>query len=517
LSRAQPAAELRSGRAASFAVLLVFVFVFAGSWLRALEWFEPWEGVHRAWGGAVYANMARNLTRYDVSDTKLGLIASTGVVDPEEFEFYYHHPPLNVWTMALSFEAFGAAEWSARAVPLAAAVAMMLLLYALARHLYSPATGLAAVALFAFIPGEIFYADHVDPYGSLSLAWVLLAVFGYARYHTSGRTRDLAIAMVGVLGGCLTTWTPYFAVPLMLAHAALVFPRAHWREHSGMLALPLCAVAAFGLFAMHRSVLMGGAASPGAGESELYGSLLDKFIARGVWATARGGGFLEAWRQHGLDAWRLFTPLPILLFALWLIDLARRGLAGALSARDGFPLILLSYGILHGLVFPGTLQGHDFLVRSYAVGLSLCGGVVLGQAWQGLQARSAALALACGLLALVGGLSVALPRAADLRELQGQEVELVLRAETIRDATRPETLVLLASRPDRVLQYYIDRPVEFDVATADRLKELARLQRDAVWVVGARAAPEANRALAGTRHFRHDVAGLALYRVSSDR
>ena len=50
------------------------LLIFAGSWLRAAEWFEPWAGVHRAWGGAVYANMARNLIRYDVADTKLEVV-----------------------------------------------------------------------------------------------------------------------------------------------------------------------------------------------------------------------------------------------------------------------------------------------------------------------------------------------------------------------------------------------------------------------------------------------------------
>ena len=323
-----------------------------------------------------------------------------------------------------------------------------------------------------------------------------------------------------MLGGCLTTWTPYFAVPLMLAHTALVLPRARWRERAGLLVLPLCAVAAFALFVWHRSVVLGVDTHTGAEESELYGSLLEKFIARGVWAAwfgSQGAGVVDAWRQHAFDAWRLFTPVPILLFAVWAFDFARRGLLGTLSARDGFPLILLGYGLLHGLVFPGTLQGHDFLVRCYAAGLALCGGIVLAQAWRALHRRNAALAVGCAVVALVGWLSLALPRTAALRERSWDAAELVLRGESIRSATRPDTRVLLASRLDPVLQYYIDRPVEFDVATPDRLKELASLQRDAVWVVPARGVRAADRALAGSPHSRQDTAGLALYRLRTKR
>ena len=61
---------------------LLVLLILVGGWLRSQEWSDPWAGKHRAWGGAVYANMARNLVRYEIADTRLGLIASTGVVEP---------------------------------------------------------------------------------------------------------------------------------------------------------------------------------------------------------------------------------------------------------------------------------------------------------------------------------------------------------------------------------------------------------------------------------------------------
>ena len=134
-------------------MLALIVLISAGAWLRSAELFDPWAGMHRAWGGAVYANMARNLTRYDIADTKLGLIASTGVVPPEEFQFYYHHPPLNVWAMAVSFRALGVAESSARAVPLVVSLVGIWLVYLLSAELYSRRVGLAAAALPEVLQG----------------------------------------------------------------------------------------------------------------------------------------------------------------------------------------------------------------------------------------------------------------------------------------------------------------------------------------------------------------------------
>ena len=45
---------------------------------------QPWVGVHNAWGGAYYSNVARNFDRYGL-DTRLAPIVNTGVVEPVEF------------------------------------------------------------------------------------------------------------------------------------------------------------------------------------------------------------------------------------------------------------------------------------------------------------------------------------------------------------------------------------------------------------------------------------------------
>jgi len=509
---------VRSARPERVVVLAALLaLVVAGSWLRAHEWSDPWAGMHRAWGGAVYANMARNLLRYDVADTRLGLIASTGRVDPSDFEFYYHHPPLNVWALALSFRALGVSEWSARSVPLAASILSIWLIYCLTAELYSRRAGLAAAALLAFAPAEVYYADHVDPYGSLSLLFTLLAVLGYERFLRQGRARDLSLCLASTLAGCLTTWTPYFAVPLMLVHAAIVTPRARWQERIGLLALPLCGVAAFALFVFHRHLLLG--ASAGDEGGELYGSLLEKLASRGIWASwfgVEGASALKGWQQHASNAWRLFTVLPLALFATWLFDFARRGLQGTLASRDGIAWILIGYGLLHNLAFPGTLHGHDFLVRCYSAGLALTGGVALARGFDWLRARGGVVpALAASGFVLAGWLVLTVPRVAELRERSWDPESNRRLAATIQLATRPETRVLLSRRSDRVLQYYIDRPVEFGIATPERLMALAAEGRDAVWIATARSSRAASRALAGVVHSKRRAGELILYRIEA--
>src|SRR5688572_21712844 len=101
----------------AFWPLVAAVFLAALA-LRVPTFLEPWVGSHNAWGGAFYGNVARNFVRYGYLQTEFAPVVSTGLVDPSQFEVYYHHPVLSMWLTGLSFHAFGIHEWSARLAPL---------------------------------------------------------------------------------------------------------------------------------------------------------------------------------------------------------------------------------------------------------------------------------------------------------------------------------------------------------------------------------------------------------------
>src|SRR6185503_2128193 len=105
--------------------LLVVLVVVGGAVVRSRDLLQPWVGQHNAFCGALYGICARNFLRFGYWQTRFAPVSSSGLVAPDEFEYYYHYPPLLVWLVSLSFQAFGVHEWSARLVPLAFSVALL--------------------------------------------------------------------------------------------------------------------------------------------------------------------------------------------------------------------------------------------------------------------------------------------------------------------------------------------------------------------------------------------------------
>jgi hypothetical protein len=105
-------------------------------------------------------------------------------------------PPLQPYTLALSFLALGPGETAARLPSLLASVAGIALVYAVGRALYGDiAVGLLAALLLALSPFDLLFAStaFTDP---LMTAWVLASLLAAARGHlgAAGLLAGLAVA-----------------------------------------------------------------------------------------------------------------------------------------------------------------------------------------------------------------------------------------------------------------------------------------------------------------------------------
>jgi 4-amino-4-deoxy-L-arabinose transferase-like glycosyltransferase len=433
--------------------------------LRTRHFTELWVGVHSAWGGAFYGNVARNFLRYGW-DTALAPVVSSGIVDPAQFEFYYHHPPGVMWLTALSFLVFGVHEWSARLAPLVFSLLTMVLVFRFASA-FGRTAALCALAIFAVLPVETYYATHLDPNGSMSIFFTALAVDSYRRGLTSDRPRDWAFCAGAIVLGCLTGWFTYLIVPGIVLH--------HWATRGlrpRLWLLPVCAVAVFALFLAHRELALT------TGRPEVYDALGDRLVKRTV---DFGAGRAAIMATYARFFWTLYTPPVVALTVAWaglfVSDLRKK----QLQAADWCLAILFSYGLLYALAFPGHLPGHDFFVRTYAPAVAIAGGVVLSRAAKRLRSQAtlrsqetlrghAAQCIALGVvLAAIGVVATVKTRAlywADDRSngflMQGIG-EAVGQLTTLRDP------VLLPIRDDRVLQYYVDRPVTFGLDTPAKI------------------------------------------------
>jgi 4-amino-4-deoxy-L-arabinose transferase-like glycosyltransferase len=440
--------------------LTVALVAAGGLVLRVQTFTDSWTGVHNAWGGAFYGNVARNFLRYGYWTTSFAPVVNSGVVDPRLFNIYYHHPPLTAWFTSVSFLLFGVHEWSARLVPLVFSLATMALVFQFANAEYGKGAALSALVVVAVLPVEAYYAAHLDPNSSLAIFFTALAVEGYRRWLGSGRRRHFAIMLIAILLGCMTSWFTYLVIPGLVAHGWLIHRPGERRVMLARLwPLPAAALVIFVLLMGHRAIALSG------GRPEVFDPLGERLVKRTV---DFGSDRLAIMLIYLKQIWRLYTFPVVILSAAWFSYFVYALWRRRLRTADWCILIMWSYGVLYALAFPGHLVNHDFFVRTYVPGVAIACGVVVWRLASAVSAPMARHVVAGLVLAVVGtaGISATLL-------LYGQDDRTngpTLRefSEAIAAVTTPRDPVLLPFN-DAVMQYYVDRPMTFDLNTREKL------------------------------------------------
>lgn len=450
-------------------VLIALIFI-VGALLRSQDFLSPWVGEHNAWGGAMYGNIARNFVKYGYRETQFGPVVNSGYVPAGEFKFYYHYPPLLVWLVSVSYLIFGVHEWSARLIPLLFSLSLMALIFIFARHAFSQEVALLALLFSAIMPIENYYGAHVDVYGSLSVFFSLLALYGYARWLDHHRTHYLALCTLGIILGSMTAWYTYFLVPLILAHYyRFNFVPGKSRDHR-LLIIAGSAIAVFALFMLHRHILLG------SGRGEVLGSLTEKLLGRlsygHMLGTVGDGVKPSASVSQQLRTFaRMYSPPLVALTAVWFVFFIKDGLRRRLHNRDWFVLMLLGYGLLHNFAFPGFLRGHEYLIVSYVPGVAIAASVASLRCFQyvqdrwGLKAREIAAPVLLTIVVIAG-----LYFTQRLYSRNSSYSDTLVRwGETMRKHSDKSDVILVPSESDIVFQYYVDRDIRFDVDTMQKL------------------------------------------------
>lgn len=453
-------ADREKNRQWAFWVAVVLIFI-VGLALRSQTFTEAWTAGHVAWGGAFYSNVARNFLRYGYLGTAFAPVVNTGIVDPSQFEIYFHHPLLVMWLTSVSFHAFDVHEWSARLFPLIFSLLTMGLVFEFARAAFGKGTALCALVFMAVLPVDAYYATHLDPNGSMSIFFTALTVEGYRRWVSSGRDRDYALCAISLVLGCMTAWFTYLVIPGIVAHGWLVHRSAWGRGmRARLLMIPVFALIVLGLFFMHRTIALSGRAP------EVYEPLADRFLKRTVnFGTDRGAIMVT----HLKHIWTLYTFPFVALTAIWVVFFLRDFWGKRLKVADWCIAILLSYGLLYALAFPGHLPGHKFFARPYAPGVALASAVALFRVASTLNRRVAQL-LVIGVVTVVASAVATIQTLSLYRadEYNGRALrrfgEAVAAHTTLRDP------VFLPIEGDRVLEYYVDRPMTFHLDTPEKLE-----------------------------------------------
>jgi len=337
-------------------LLLLVIVVAAAVQGRGIG--DAWShGNHNGWGGAFYSNIARNYVRYGYLATRFAPVISTGDTAFEDRRYYLTHPPLIGLAVSVAFHFFGEHEWSARLVPLAFSLGCILVIYRLGFRIASPETGLVAATLFAFLPAEIVYGAHVDPQGPPVAFFSLLLLLAYEEQ------RPLLAAGALVLGAGFD-WPIHYLAGLLVVHS-FVFRSDRRRWAAGLLAASVLLIT--GLFLYARLV------APHPQQHYLESTAADAFL---FWTGIRVPPDRIPGRSIETPTVREWLPRMgshfDSLFTIPFLGLAAFGAAVHAARRNaGHLWILLSWGLLHVLLFPLGAYVHDYWSIYLAPGLSL--------------------------------------------------------------------------------------------------------------------------------------------------
>ncbi|MGE5171329.1 MAG: phospholipid carrier-dependent glycosyltransferase [Rudaea sp.] len=212
-------------------VSLVFALVwFANLGTRAL--LHPDEGR--------YAEIAREMT-----------VAGDWVTPRLDGLKYFEKPPLQYWLTALSFEAFGVDEWTARLPGALAGFLTVAVVAAVGSVVASPAAGLYAAAALA---GSVwlFAIAHIVTLDALLTFWLTLALGAFLLARHAGaapvvQRRWMLLAWAATAGGVLTKGLVALLIPFctLVVYTLATRDRSPWKGlHIGRGLVVLLALAA---------------------------------------------------------------------------------------------------------------------------------------------------------------------------------------------------------------------------------------------------------------------------------
>jgi 4-amino-4-deoxy-L-arabinose transferase-like glycosyltransferase len=332
---------------------------------------RPWLGHHDA-NGVWISSAVRNYHLY--GPREVGFLVTTNrapVDNPDELDYYIHHPPLIVWSVALAGIPFGQSEAAARWLAASATLISLAAFYVAARRLAGNRYALLCVALYGLTP-MIAYFGRMPNHEPLALAFIMLflAIFiNWLRRPTTGRWLALAILAV------LAMWTAWASAFLLAALGliGLIYGR------------PAQRLAVVGLGVM---TLLGGLSVIGFYEWQRPGAidrLADAFIWRTSNVQLRPGDESFTALEFIVVQLAHLVPLagPLLLTAggLGLLMSGWRPVARAVTGA------LMLGGLAYIVVFSNASYIHDYYKIYLLPGLALAAAMTIMRGFSARRGR----------------------------------------------------------------------------------------------------------------------------------
>lgn len=339
-------------------VIVIFLFILA-LLLIGQNLDKPFWGVHD-WNGVRYGNIARNYLRYGLIATKLGQVENSGQVNPSEFEYYTHYPPLLPLTIGLSYKIFGVSEWSTRLIPVLATAGSVVLIFLIGLRIYNLKIGIMAALLALTTPMSLYFGKNAS-HEPLTLFFILVSFYGYMSSERMKSAKLFFIA--GLVLAQLTAWAGYFLVPALTIIHLL---RKEFNQLKNLIPYWILSIILFSIHLSYVDILTGTIAG-----GNLFESL---FLRTGLLATAQPSGFNLPNYLNQLRLWfsTLYTLTLMLLVTFWIVIKTFN------IKHHDWPIVSLGIiGIIYIILFSNSVYIHNYLIFYFLPFLGIAGALGL--------------------------------------------------------------------------------------------------------------------------------------------
>lgn len=319
---------------------------------------KPWIG--RGDGcGAFYSICAKNHLKYGFWATKFGSVSNADTVEPEDFKYYLHHPPLPSILIAISFKILGVSELNARLVSFVFTLLTILVLYFFVRDIFDPKTALLSSFFFSTMPMTAVYGTLVNHEIYVTL-FLLLTIYFYYYWLTTERHKYFIFMLISFLTGGLFGWAEFYIAGIIPIHYFFFLKRRQLK----IIFLPICAVALFGVILFHFSLL----------KEDFGKDLLEGFMHRTMLKEPSANITLNSFITRELSRANLLFGYVIGVLSLfWLIKwiLNKKGKRPNSSIGNQLIFIFYAQATCWILMFIEGAYVHEFWTYYFTIPLSI--------------------------------------------------------------------------------------------------------------------------------------------------
>jgi len=365
------------GRALLFLVFMLHLFFAVGGY--ASEWMyghQGYDGSHRAFN-------ARNYLRFGYLATGFAQtfnVEGSGIVGGrlDKPDAYWHHPPGPSIILGAVFYVFGESAAAAKLLAGAVSLISFLLLMIVLRKLMDDSRAAACLFFLTFMPLYSSYLSlmNYEPFVILGITGI---IFIYEKYRENPGWWSAALMPLCVFYAVFTDF-PVYAFLFMFWIMICVY-ELRLRPGRCLMVILFPASALFSLAVL----VFAFATAMGTSGADPVSMMKDLFIDAST-------GTLGTTPLHVVRKWNYyvdaFTPVPLVLSAVWLADLIVRLLRRKTGRIDAYTVLLfLSAGIYWGLL-PRRSFVHDYFVIYFSIPMAIASGSVLWRLTGFLAVRS---------------------------------------------------------------------------------------------------------------------------------